>query len=53
VACTKALRWVSRVDTSILCAHPTAITPVLPEDARYALHHCVNLPCYEMIDPVS
>src|SRR6202030_1010694 len=35
--CAQALPWVSRVDTSILCAHTTATTPVLPEDARYAL----------------
>jgi hypothetical protein len=36
-ACAKALRWVSRVDASILCAHTAAITPVLPEDAFHAL----------------
>ena len=37
VTCATALRWVSRVDAFILYAHTTATTPVLPENARYAL----------------
>src|ERR1700732_3774396 len=37
MACATALPWVSRVDASILYAHTTATTPVLPEDAHYAL----------------
>ena len=37
MTCATALRWVSRVDAFILYAHTTATTPVLPENARYAL----------------